>query len=332
MRASEQTLGLERVGLGAGGTPLWGLDRLGAELGLGAGRLWVKRDDLCGLAGGGNKFRKLEFELGRARREGADVVVIGGGAQSNAVRASAAAAARLGLACHAVLGGPAPAGDSANLLLDRLLGASVEWLAAYDFHAVEAAIEAACARLAAEGRRPYRMPIGVSTALGAQGYVHCALELAQQLPGAGLWVVAAGSGGTQAGLLAGLALLAAQGRPCPELLGVDVGARPEVAAAIDRLAQGAAQLAGAPPPRPARVLGGFVGAAYGAPTQAMAEALRLCARLEGLVLDPVYTGKALAGLIHLARRGELPPGPVVFLHTGGTPALFDPRFAGLAGP
>jgi L-cysteate sulfo-lyase len=327
---SGHTPAAERVDLGAQGTPLLALDRLGAELGLGAGRLWVKREDLGGLAGGGNKFRKLEFELWRALREGADGVVIGGGAQSNAVRASAAAAARLGLACHAVLGGPAPERESGNLLLDRLLGARVEWLEAYDFERVEAAIQATCARLRAEGRRPYRLPIGVSTPLGAQGYVRCALELHGQLPEAGQWIVAAGSGGTQAGLLAGLALLRGSGQRVPELVGIDVGARPEVARAIDALAEGAAALAGAPAPAPARVLSGFVGPGYGAPTEALVEALRLCARLEGLLLDPVYTGKAMAGLIHLARRGELPPGPVVFLHTGGTPALFDPRFGPLA--
>jgi 1-aminocyclopropane-1-carboxylate deaminase/D-cysteine desulfhydrase-like pyridoxal-dependent ACC family enzyme len=313
-------------------TPLEPMPRLERELGLAPGRLWVKRDDQTGLAMGGNKARKLEFVLHAALLEGADTLVVGGGAQSNAVRATAAAAAKAGLSCVAIVGGPEPAVLQGNLLLDRWLGADIEWLEAYDFARVEAAIAACVERLARAGRRPYRVPIGVSTPLGARGYALCAQELQQQASDASLLVVAAGSGGTQAGLLAGFAQLADQGHRTPAVWGVDVGARPGVAAAIDALAAQCAAEIGAPRPALAHVLGDQIGAGYGAPTAAMAKALQLAARLEGLLLDPVYSGKALAGLIAANAAGQLPAsGRIIFLHTGGTPALFDGRFAGLAG-
>jgi D-cysteine desulfhydrase len=313
-------------------TPLEALPRLERELGLATGRLWVKRDDQTGLALGGNKARKLEFVLQDALAQGADTLVVGGGAQSNAVRATAAAAAKAGLACVAILGGPEPALAQGNLLLDRWLGAEIEWLEAYDFERVEAAIEACVQRLQRSGRRPYRVPIGVSTPLGARGYALCAEELLQQAPDASLVVLAAGSGGTQAGLLAGFARLLDQGHRIPEVWGVDVGARPNVAQAIDAIAAQCAAEIGAPRPALAQVLGDQVGAGYGAPTAAMVKALQSAARLEGLLLDPVYSGKALAGLIAAASQGRLPAnGRIVFLHTGGTPALFDGRFAELPG-
>ncbi|MBI1382852.1 MAG: pyridoxal-phosphate dependent enzyme [Planctomycetaceae bacterium] len=308
------------------------MDRLGAHLGLRSGQLWVKRDDQTGLALGGNKARKLEFLVADALRRGADTLVVGGGAQSNNVRATAAAGARAGLKTVAVLGGPEPEHASGNLLLDRLLGCEVEWLDGYEFAAVEARIEALCAELAAGGAHPYRVPIGASTALGALGYSVCAEEIAAEVPAASTVVLATGSAGTHAGLLAGFASLGGDGWQPPRVLGVDVGARPHVTDAVDTLAAAAARLLGAATPSPARVLSGQVGEGYGAPTAAAAEALRLAARLEGLILDPVYTAKALAGLIAALRAGELDgSGPILFLHTGGAPGLFDPRWSTFVG-
>ncbi len=315
-----------------GPTPLEPANRLGAALGFHPGHLRVKRDDLTALAFGGNKVRKLEFLVADAIYQGADVLVAGGGAQSNAVRATAAAAAVAGLRCVAVLGGPAPAVVGGNLLLDRLLGCEIEWLQNYDFDLVEARILALCAELSSNGAKPYRVPIGASTALGARGYARCAAEIHAAWPECDTVVVAAGSGGTHAGLLVGFAQLAATGVAVPTVMGVDVGARPAVDRAIDAIAgELAAQLsAGARSPFTAPkawVLGGEIGMGYGAPTASALAALRLAAQTEGLILDPVYTAKALAGLIAARKRGDLKPDArVIFLHTGGAPGLFDPRW------
>ena len=305
-------------------TPLEPLDRLGRHLGLASGGLWVKRDDLTGLAGGGNKARKLEFLCADALQRGCDILVTGGGLQSNHVRMTAAAANRLGLGCLAVLAGARPDVPAGNVVLDELLGADIVWAAqesaAMDYAGVEAAIEAECQRLVAAGRRPYGMPIGGASAVGALGYVAAALELADQTARqAGelaLVVTADGSGGTHAGLAAGLGDHA-------RVLGVDVGARSDLEAEVPAKAVETAALAGlGPPAGTVRVDSGHTGPFYGSLTDDCREALDLAARLEGLVLDPVYTGKAMAGLVAACRRGDGPDGPVVFLHTGGLPALF----------
>jgi D-cysteine desulfhydrase len=303
-------------------TPVVALDRLGAALGMPAGHLHAKLDDATGLAAGGNKVRKLEYLCAEARARGCDTLVTGGGAQSNHARLTAAAARRLGLECTLVLGGPAPPAPVGNLILDQLLGASLRWVDAYDFAALEAAIAMAADELGAAGRHPFAIPIGGSTPLGALGYVRCAIELLAQAPRADLVVVASGSGGTQAGLAAGLG-------DHERVLGIDVGARPALAAHVHDLAARTAALAHLPPPSgAARIDSAQIGAGYAAHTDACREAIALAARHEGLLLDPVYTGKALAGLID-ARRSEriAADAHVVFVHTGGLPALFTPTNA-----
>jgi D-cysteine desulfhydrase family pyridoxal phosphate-dependent enzyme len=300
-------------------TPLVALDRLGAALGMPAGHLCAKLDDATGLAAGGNKVRKLEYLCAEARAQGCDTLVTGGGAQSNHARLTAAAARRLGLECTLVLGGQPPATPVGNLILDQLLGAELRWVEAYEYGAVEAAIAAAADDLAAHGRRPYRVPIGGSTPLGALGYVRCAIELLAQAPHTELVVVASGSGGTQAGLAAGLG-------DHRRVLGIDVGARPGLAAHVQDLAARTAALAELPSPAgEAQLDATQIGAGYAAQTDACRAAITTAARLEGLVLDPVYTGKAMAGLIAARRDNRIAAETrIVFVHTGGLPALFTP--------
>lgn len=312
-------------------SPLEPADRLGAALGMEPGALWIKRDDLTGLGGGGNKARKLEYLCADALAAGADTLVTGGGPQSNHVRMTAAVANRMGLGCTVVLAGPRPSTPSGNGLLVELLGPEVVWVeplreGAMDYHAIEAAIGEEADRIAASGRRPYRMPIGGASAVGALGYVRAAAELRAQAAAAfgevGVVVVAAGSGGTQAGLAAGL------GRH-DLVLGVDVGARPDLDEAVPAKAAEVAARAGLPVPSGTpQVDHGRVGAGYGAATDDGREAVVLAARLEGLVLDPVYTGKAMAGLVAARRDGRIGPAtPTVFVHTGGLPALFASAYS-----
>lgn len=303
-------------------TPVVALDRLGAALEMAPGCLFAKLDDATGLAAGGNKVRKLEYLCAEARAQGCDTLVTGGGAQSNHARLTAAAARRLGMACTLVLGGAPPPVPVGNLILDQLLGAELRWVDAYDFRAVEEGIAAAADDLAARGRRPYRVPIGGSTPLGALGYVRCAIEILAQVPHADLVVVASGSGGTHAGLAAGLG---DHGR----VLGIDVGARPDIAAHVQDLAARTAALAELPSPAgTAQIDAAQIGSGYAAHTDACRDAITLAARLEGLLLDPVYTGKAMAGLIAARRAGRIGAATrVVFVHTGGLPALFTPGTA-----
>jgi D-cysteine desulfhydrase len=323
-------------------TPLEPADRLGAALDMEPGALWVKRDDLTGLGGGGNKARKLEYLCADARERGADTLVTGGGPQSNHARMTAAVANRLGLACTVVMAGARPATAAGNVLLLELFGPEIVWAdeaglggpngelreGPMDYYAIEAAIDDACARLVAAGRHPYRMPIGGASPVGALGYVRAAAELREQAAGAfsgaqpDLVVVADGSGGTHGGLAAGLGDL-------DLVLGVDVGARPDLDSQIPQKAAEAAELAGLVPPRgTARIDHDRVGEGYGAPTDGCREAVVLAARQEGLILDPVYTGKALAGLVAARRDGTITARTrTVFVHTGGMPALFVPTYA-----
>jgi D-cysteine desulfhydrase len=303
-------------------TPVEPLDRLGAELGLATGALWVKRDDLTGLAGGGNKVRKLEYLCADAVASGADVLVTGGGRQSNHVRATAGAANRLGLGCRIVLAGDRPEVPAGNVLLDELLGAEIVWAGDLDYYALEAAVEASCAELTAAGCRPYRVPVGGASTIGELGYVAAALELRDQVPDLSLVVTADGSGGTHAGLVGGLGDHAL-------VLGVDAGTRPDLRERVPEQAVAAAAAAGLPAPVGEIQLDrDRIGPGYGAPTPACREALHLAASLEGLLLDPVYTGKAMAGLVAAVRDGRVPgDGRLVFLHTGGLPALFARGYA-----
>lgn len=323
-------------------TPLEPADRLGAALDMEPGALWVKRDDLTGLGGGGNKARKLEYLCADARERGADTLVTGGGPQSNHARMTAAVANRLGLACTVVMAGRRPDTAAGNVLLLELFGPDIVWAGSaglrgpngvlsegpMDYYAIEAAIEDTCARLVTEGRRPYRMPIGGASPVGALGYVRAAAELREQAAAAfdggqpDVVVVADGSGGTHSGLAAGLGDLEL-------VLGVDVGARPDLETQVPAKAAEAARLAGLPAPRGAvRLDLDRVGAGYGAPTAECREAVLLAARHEGLILDPVYTGKALAGLVAARRAGSITASTrTVFVHTGGMPALFAPAYA-----
>ena len=307
-------------------SPLEPADRLGAALGMEPGALWIKRDDLTGLGGGGNKARKLEYLCADARSQGADVLVTGGGAQSNHVRMTAAAANRLGLGCVIVVAGPRPVPPTGNAVLVELFGPEVVWVGdqgLMDYYAVEAAIDETADRLAAEGRRPYRMPIGGASVVGSLGYVQAAAELRAQAveawgsPRIDAVVVADGSGGTHAGLAAGLGHL-------DLVLGVDVGARHDLDTQVPDKAAAAADRAGLPAPSGhLRVDQGRIGGGYGVATDDGREAVLLAARTEGLVLDPVYTGKAMAGLVAARRDGTLGAAArTVFLHTGGMPALF----------
>ena len=307
-------------------TPLEPAPRLSAELGV---DLWIKRDDCTGLAGGGNKTRKLEFLLGEALEQGADTLITQGAVQSNHVRQTAAAAASFGMACRVVLENRTgnQAEDylwSGNVLLDRLLGARIRTVEAGSDMNAEMALDAEEVRAA--GGTPYVIPGGGSNAVGALGYVDCALELAAQANDEGLVVdrivTATGSAGTQAGLVAGLAV---SGADIP-VLGIGVRApKQKQEENVFNLAVETAALLGHRE-RVSRDMVvadcDYVGAGYGLIDQGVADALALAARTEGLLLDPVYTGKAMKGLIALARQGAFEGQTVVFLHTGGAQGLF----------
>jgi len=316
-----------RVRLAQLPTPLEPMDRFSEWLG--GPRVLVKRDDLTGLALGGNKARKLEFLCGEAQAQGCDVLVTGGGAQSNHARMTAAAANRLGFDCHLAVGGKEPGLYSGNLLLDRVLGATLHFTGADSYYDVESAVDEVAAQLAADGRRPFAMPIGGASVTGAAAFAWAADELLTQVDedghGSVDWIVVAdGSGGTHAGLLAGLG-----GRA--RVLGVDVGTRPDLDDVIPRLAVEAAARAARSASNEKLVLDhSRFGDGYGAVTDGALEAIERVAGLEGVVLDPVYTGKAMAGLIGAAREGRFGAGDtVLFWHTGGAVALFAHRYAEL---
>ncbi|MGW5430933.1 pyridoxal-phosphate dependent enzyme [Streptomyces sp. NPDC004059] len=306
-------MGPSPVSLGTFPTPVEPAPRLGAALGLGPEDLWIKRDDLTGLGGGGNKIRKLEWTVGAALAEGADTLVTMGAPQSNHARLTAAAAARLGLSAVLVLRGAPGTSRSGNLALDGLFGARIAWAGEVDQAGLDAAAAEVCARLRAGGARPALIPFGGSGVPGARGYVRCGEELDEQVPQLRTVVVALGSGGTMAGLVAALG--------ADSVLGVDVGALADPAAAVARFA--APLTPDEVTPEGLRVRRDQVGAGYATLTEPVTEALRLAARTEGLVLDPIYTGRALAGLQAAVRDGDVRPGEkTVFVHTGGLPGLF----------
>jgi D-cysteine desulfhydrase family pyridoxal phosphate-dependent enzyme len=314
--------GFARIPLAHLPTPLEPLDRLGAHLGMEPGALLIKRDDATGLAGGGNKARKLEYLCADAQARGCDTLVTGGGHQSNHVRMTAAAANRVGLECTVVIAGDRPAHPSGNVVLDELLGPAIIWIGPADYYAIEAAIVEESDRLTAAGRHPYAIPVGGANAIGALGYVVAARELQTQANEIGLVVVADGSGGTHAGLAAGFG-------DHTLVLGIDVGARPDLDQQVPLKANEVAALAGLNPPTGScQIDHDQIGPGYAAPTDACREALELAARLEGVILDPVYTGKAMAGLIRARRDGRIGASTTtVFWHTGGLPALFASAYA-----
>jgi L-cysteate sulfo-lyase len=317
----------KRVGLAHLPTPLEPMPRLSGHLG--GPRLWVKREDSTGLGMGGNKVRKLDYVLADALAAGVDTLVSGGVVQSNSQRQVAAAAARLGLRCHlAVYHGrvapPSPDyGRTGNALLNRLFGATlhdVPWNGDRN-----EAIRALAESLRAEGRKPFIVPYGVSDAMGALAYASTIVEIAHQCRALNVEphaiVHCSGSGATQAGLAVGARLALPQTR----VVGIDIDAEPErVHADVLRYSEGAADRLGQPfDAADIEVVAGHAGPAYGVPHAATIEAIKLGASLEGLVLDPVYSGKGLAGLMALIRAGRWTKAhDVVFIHTGGAPALF----------
>ena len=316
---------LPRLGLTRLPTPLEPLKRLSAHLG--GPRIWVKREDCTGFGFGGNKLRKLDYVLTEAGD--ADTLVSGGVVQSNSLRQVAAAAAKLGLGCHlAVYHGrlipPGPAYEtSGNIALNRLFGATlhdVPWTGDRN-----RAIEDLADELRDQGRKPYVVPYGVSNGLGAAGYASTALEITQQADAEGFTPAAilhcSGSGATQAGL----ALGAAACLPDCEVVGIDIDAEPErVRADVVRYAEAAAALLDEPFDASCiEVVAGHAGPDYGVPHGATLHAITLMGRLEALALDPVYSGKGLAGLIALIAEGRWTDDDhIVFVHTGGAPALF----------
>lgn len=317
-----------RLRLGHFPTPLEPMDNLSRLLG--GPRLWIKRDDCTGLSTGGNKTRKLEFLMAEAQALRADVVITQGATQSNHARQTAAAAARLGMQCHILLEDRTGSTDydytqNGNVLLDHLHGATVERRAGGSD--MQAEMELVAARLRQAGSVPYVIPGGGSNPLGALGYVNAALELVSQATDSGLridhLVHATGSAGTQAGLVVGLQAM----RSPIHLLGIGVrAAREKQEAMVYDLAcrtWALLGLGGELPRAAVQADCSYVGAGYGVPTPGMVEAVRLAARHEGLLLDPVYSGKGLAGLIDLVRKGRFKKDEnVVFLHTGGSAALF----------
>ena len=318
---------LPRFALLDGPSPLTRLRRSSAALG-GAAEIWIKREDLLPLAFGGNKLRNLEFLVGAALAEGAETLITSGRRWSNHCRLTAAAGARAGLAVHVVLTGPPPpAGEEGpNHRLDELLGATVRATATDDRAERTALVEAIAAAERAAGRRPYVIGVGGTGPIGASGQVLAGLEVAAQLNAAGIGdatiILPSATGGTQAGVLAGLALAAP---PTRSVVGIAVAAPAvDLRPAIESILEGLGPLARVRVPPDAIVLDDDqLGDGYGRPTAAADEAARLLARTEGILVDPIYTAKALAGLIARVRDGRL-SGPVVFWHAGGTPGIFEP--------
>jgi D-cysteine desulfhydrase len=315
----KQLLALPRVPLVAAPTPLQPAPRLSAEIGV---DVWFKRDDLTGLGLGGNKVRGLEYLLGDALAQGCDCLVTGAGSQSNWAMLAALAARRCGLAPYLVFyGSPTP--PSGNLLLSELLGADIRFTGELDRASVDAGIDKLGAELSAAGRRPYVVPRGGATPLGAAGYVRASIELADQLLTAGvvpsqLWL-ATGSCGTQAGLVAGSRWLHSP----YDVVGVSVS-RPvdECVSRIAALARGASSLLGfSQDDESVTVVSGYLGPGYGQASGAGDAAAQLVVRTEGVFLDPVFGAKAMAALVDAARAGRV-DGPVVFLVSGGAPTLF----------
>jgi 1-aminocyclopropane-1-carboxylate deaminase/D-cysteine desulfhydrase-like pyridoxal-dependent ACC family enzyme len=282
--------------------------------------LWIKRDDQTGLALGGNKTRKLELLLAEAETHGARTLVTRGAVQSNHCRQTAAAASARGLRSILVLRGEPPATSNGNLLLDRLMGATIVWTLGRD---PETVLQETYIQAVSDSLRPYLVPYGGSSPLGACAYAAALEECLGQNLVPDWIVVASSSGGTQAGLVAGARLLGFPGR----ILGISVDLpADQLSAAVATLASQVCALIGRPSgfePQAIRVEDRFAAPGYAVVTELEREAIHGFARQEGILLDPVYTGRAAGGLLKLAREGLFQRGEVVlFWHTGGTPALF----------
>lgn len=308
-----------RVDLATVPTPLHRAPRLSAELGV---PVWFKRDDLTGIGLGGNKVRTLEYLLADALGQGCDCLVTGAGPQSNWTMLAALTAIRCGLEPFVVCyGDPVP--DRGNMLLHRGLGTSIRFTGDPERSSVDGGIAAFATELRDLGRRPYVVPRGGATPVGALGYLRASVELATQLaavsdPPTALWL-AAGSGGTCAGLVAAAALA-----PTPYgVVGVTVSRPvPEITAQVSGLAIGVGELVGRPGLEPTvDIRAGWIGPGYGLASSEGEEAAALVARTESVFLDPVFGAKAMAALIDGCRSGQV-AGPVAFLVSGGAPTLF----------
>jgi L-cysteate sulfo-lyase len=316
---------MPRTGLGFFPTPVQELKRLSSLLG--GPQIYIKRDDQSGVGLGGNKIRKLEYLIADALSRGADSLVTGGAAQSNHCRQTAAAAAMSGLTCHLALGGEDPGEYQGNLLLDHLLGAELHWCGEYRKGET---IPDICAELHRDGSSPYIIPYGGSNPVGATGFVEAMRELAEQqsagLPPFSHIVFASSSGGTHAGMLVGGSLFQ---KGC-QLIGIGIDKEDMkgdgLGESILRLADNTAKLIGLKAvicEEDLILRTDYLGEGYGIVGDPEREAIALAARYEGILLDPVYTGRAMAGLLAMIRNEEITrKDTVLFWHTGGTPALF----------
>lgn len=308
-------------------TPIEPMARIGAALG--GVKLWVKRDDLTGLAGGGNKIRKLEYVLAEAQANGARTLITVGAVQSNHCRQTAALAARFGLECILVLSGEKENPPSGNLLLDQLFGAEIIYCRMEERDQV---LQQAFEEAWSAGKRPFLIPLGASTPVGAVGYLTAFEEFLSQGVEVDWIVVATSSAGTQAGLVLGALRTGWKGK----VVGISIDHPAfELQQRVAELVNESAERVGLKvdcQPEEVMVNDQYLGKGYGIPSPQEVEAIRLFARYEGLLLDPVYTGRAAAGLLDLVRTGFFTPQDrVLFWHTGGTPALFAERYRSLIG-
>ena len=306
-------------------TPIERLERLSQALG--GPELLIKRDDQTGLALGGNKVRKLEFLVGQALEQGADTLVTAGAAQSNHCRQTAAAAAKVSLHCELLLNGKKPDVPNGNLLLDELLGAQVHWI---ERSRRPAMLQELPERLRAQGRKPYVIPVGGSNGVGATGYALAMRELAGQLRAieqrVDHVVFGSSSGGTQAGMVVGARAAGFSGKL--HGVGIDKDDRDEISyeeelAQIANNCSDYVELSERFTRNDFTVVYGYVGGGYGVVGDLEREAIRMMARQEGIILDPVYTGRAFGALVDQIRKGAFKQDEtVLFWHTGGAPALF----------
>jgi L-cysteate sulfo-lyase len=303
-------------------TPVESLDRLRGALGV-TPQLLIKRDDTIGFAFGGNKVRKMRLVAADAQHAGADTLITAGGVQSNHARVTAAAAAKLGMRAILVVNGKPSRRPSGNALLDALLGADIRYVGSREERAI--VMQQAADEVRAAGGRPYVIPVGASTALGAAAFALAFAELLEQLPAPDVIIHSTSSGGTQAGLLAGCLLAEAPTR----ILGISAD---EPAAVLEREIRGILAALGALLDFDAaqfeevsvEIDDSYVGRGYGKPTRASREALSLLARTEAVFLDPTYTAKAMAGMIDYLRKESFPgQSTVLFWHTGGQVGLFS---------
>lgn len=316
---------LPRFALAQLPTPIAKLERLSREL---AGlELLIKRDDQTGLALGGNKTRKLEFLVGDALAQGADTLVTLGAVQSNHCRQTAAAAAAAGLQCELILNGKKPDVPNGNLLLNDLFGARTHWI---ERSQRAAKLKSLDAELRAAGRKPYLIPVGGSNGIGAVGYVVAMIELMEQLRVSGQrvdhMVFGSSSGGTQAGMVLGARVAGFAGSVTGLSIDKNDPEHFEYETEVAQIANECAEYIGADmrvTKDDIKVIYGYKGEGYGVVGDLEREAIRLLARTEGIVLDPVYAGRAFGALLDLIRKGEFKRGEtVLFWHTGGAPALF----------